>query len=111
MRYLIIIAVILVFSACEKEKGKLPEGFEWVGRDGRTHFAYVHKEYIGDKIFQREAGRIVCGEMFQHQDYCEIFMWSNRNSIPKRLPVINRKEIIGIFEMKGETLKLKALKD
>ena len=112
MKKIILLYVIaFTLSACEGEKGVLPDGFELVGRDGRTHFAFLSEEHLGDRIFQREAGRVVCGEIFQHQDYCEVLMWSDKKDIPKSLPVINRTKVIGVFEMKDNEVQLKALRN
>lgn len=111
MKYLLSLFTILTLSSCGDDGATLPEGIEWIARDGRTHFVFVDEQYNGDKVAQRKAGKTVCTRMFKHEDYCEVYMWSKRADIPRKLPLINRKTIIGKFSMKGEDIKLKALRD
>ena len=104
-------AVIFVLVSCDGGKGKLPQGFELVANEGRIHFMYVAEYQLGDRVAQREAGRIVCTEIFKQGDYCEIYMWSKKEDIPKSLPIINRRTMVGFYEMKKGVVKLKPLRE
>ena len=109
MRVFVVLFTVFLLISCKKDKGELPDGYEIIGKDGRAHFAYVAKKHFGNKVLQREAGKTVCTEIYNHADYCEVYMWSIKEDVPTKLPIINRSTIIGKFELKGETMKLKPL--
>jgi hypothetical protein len=102
-------SVITLVAACGDNLPKLPDGFELVAADGNSYFVYIAPENIGNKRIQREAGKILCEEIVKTPEYCEVWYWSNKSEIPKKLPIINRKTIIGLYQMKGDQIKLKAL--
>lgn len=109
MKFIVSFLAIIFLVSCEEKKGKLPDGYELIGRDGRAHFAYVAKEHFGNKVLQREAGKTVCTEIYNHGDYCEVYMWSVKTDVPTKFPIINRTTIIGKFELKGDYMKLKPI--
>lgn len=111
MKYILSLFVVLFLVSCDEKMETLDEGFEWIGNEGRSHFMYVAKSHYGDKVAQREAGKIVCTHMFKHEDYCEIYMWSTREDVPTSLPIINRRTMIGKFRMKNGEMILKPLRD
>lgn len=78
--------------------------------DGRTHFVYVSEKFWGDRVEQKEAGRIICFKLYQHSDYCEVHFYSNKNDIPRKFPIINRTESIGVYEIKNGKEVFKLLK-
>ena len=81
--------------------------YEWVANDGRAHFIYVDEMHHGDKISQRQAGKVICTKMFKHSDYCEVYMWTKREDVPTKFPLINRRTIIGKYEMKKRRNEIK----
>ena len=96
---LLFTLTILIFSSCNKE-AKLPEGFEEVSKDGRSHFLYVTGEAIGNRMDQREAGRAICKSLYKEQDYCEVYLFDNKDAIPKSFPIMNRVKSIGTYKLK-----------
>ncbi|HCR85319.1 MAG TPA: hypothetical protein DIV86_01445 [Alphaproteobacteria bacterium] len=99
---------LLVLASCDG-KENLPSGFELVSSDGISHFMYVDKVQYGDRVAQREAGRIVCTVYFQQEDYCDVYLWKSRDNIPNSLPIINRSEVIGVYRMRNGSAELKPL--
>lgn len=106
---LMMLFTLVVTTSCE-ERNTLDEGYEWISNEGRAHFIWVGEEHLGDKVSQRNAGRIICTKMFQHGDYCEVYMWSDKEDVPKGFPLINRRTMIGKFEMKNGEVKLNPLR-
>jgi Tfp pilus assembly protein PilP len=108
MKKSLVLIALLVLVGCEK-KSQLPSGFELIGTDGNAHFVYVAPENYGEKVRQREAGRIICTEIFDNKDYCEVYYWKEKKDVPVKFPIVNRKTLIGLYKMKGEQITLKAL--
>lgn len=108
---LLVIAVSAALTSCDKKREPLPTGFKLMASDGRSHFLFVEEYQIGDRVAQREAGRIVCTVFNNHGDYCEVYMWRVMSDIPKKLPIINRKTMIGKYEMKNGRVDLNPLRD
>lgn len=109
MKKITTLIMLLFLVACGDEMPSLPKGYELVSADGHSYFVYITPEALGNKSEQRLVGKTVCVDMFKTPDYCEVWFWSNREEIPKKFPIINRKSIIGMYQMKGDKVKLKAL--
>jgi len=110
MKKIFIIMVLLVLGACEEnEETVIPEGFERLGGQGPAHFVYVHKEMVGNRIMQREAGSKIC-KKYEDNDYCEVYMWKDKNKVAKKLPFRGDEIPIGVFKIKNGKKDLKALR-
>ena len=83
-----------------RKKTKLQEGFEVVSQDRNSLFVYVEKEFWGDKVNQRQAGRTICNEIYKFKTYCEVWYFANKAEIPTKFPILNRVNPIGKFEVK-----------
>lgn len=107
----LVVSISTILISCDKKREPLPTGFQLIASDGRSHFLFVEEYQIGDRVAQREAGRIVCTVFNQHDDYCEVYMWRVKSDIPKKMPIINRKTMIGKYEMKDGRTELNPLRD
>jgi hypothetical protein len=101
MKNIFILLLFPIFLAACSDDSKLPDGFEHISKDGRSHFVYVHEEYLGDKLAQRMAGRIICKNMFKEEDYCEVYYFDSKEKIPTQFPIMNRIRPVGTFEIKN----------
>jgi hypothetical protein len=104
-----IFFILAILVSCDGNKTSLPEGYELIATDGRTHFVHIDEDKLEDRIVQREVGKKICTELFNHEDYCEVYMWTDRAEIPTKLPIINRRSMIGVYEMKNGNVKHKPL--
>ena len=77
--------------------------------DGISHFVCVESSQLGDRVAQREAGRIVCTVMFDQNDYCDVYYWRSREDIPTKLPIVNRQSVIGVYKLRKGKATLKPL--
>ncbi len=111
MRFLAAIIMLFVLAGCDDGPAKLPEGFEHVSRDGRSHFVYVRPDWLDDKLAQREAGRIICRKLFDEADYCEVYFFSRKSAIPTKFPIMNRLAPVGYFEIKNDKERFRVLSD
>lgn len=109
MKILSLLFVLLFLASCSDDMPTLPKGYELISADGNSYFVYITPEAIGNKSEQRAVGKTICVDMFKTPEYCEVWFWSNKDEIPKKFPIINRKSIIGMYQMKGDKIKLKAL--
>jgi hypothetical protein len=107
--FLKIFFIILLTTSCEGDKDKLPVGFELISSDGGSHFVYVRGALLGDRISQREAGRIICNGIFNTPNYCEVYYFQNKAEVPKKFPIMNKINPFGLFEMKNGKEKFKLL--
>ena len=108
-RFLFSFLCLLLFAGCEDKK-KLPDGFEIINSDGRSHFVYVDSSRLGDKVIQRETARRICKNIFVELDYCEVYYFDNKEDIPKKFPIMNRLRPIGTYELKGDKEKFDVLR-
>lgn len=109
MRVFAITVAILILSACEEEKkADILEGFERLGGEGAIHFVYVHQDKIGDRKAQRDAGMKICND-YGHTDYCEVYMWKERNKVATKLPFHRYNAPMGVFEIKNGRADLKTM--
>jgi hypothetical protein len=109
MKKLLALFLVFIVSACSDEMPSLPDGYELISADGNSYFVYIDPDKIGNKSLQREVGRTICEDIVKTPEYCEVYFWNNKEEIPKKFPIINRKSIIGLYQMKGDKVKLKAL--
>lgn len=108
---LVIVALmVLAVTACEK-KVEVPPGFEVVHSNGFAFFVYVSDETaVNDRLQQRRAGKAIC-ELNHNDDYCDVYMWSVRDDIPKKLPILNKDTIVGLYTIRNGRADLRALWD
>lgn len=111
MRILISIFMIMFLSSCRDDIPKLPIGFEHISKDGRSHFVYVHEEYLGERVTQRETGRTICSGIFKESDYCEVYYFAERDEVPTKFPIMNRVHPIGLYEIKSGKERFRALSE
>lgn len=104
----VMVGVLLLVSCSEKDS--IPEGFERLGGDKNAHFVYVHEKYLGDKIQQRAAGKAICGK-YGHEDYCEVYMWKDKDKVQLQLPIHKGVTSIGMYSQKNGRVRLRVLKD
>ncbi len=109
MRYLLTLFLLVFVVSCDEGAAKIPTGYEHVSKDRRSHFIYVKPDKIGEKVNQREAGRIICTEVFQESDYCEVYYFSRKEEVPTKFPIMNRIRPIGYYEIKNGKEKFKVL--
>ncbi len=102
-------ALLLTLGGCGEEPSAIPEGFERVSGQGAAHFVYVDPNFLGDRILQRAAGKAIC-EQSGHYDYCEVYMWKNRDDVAEKLPIVVQGDAIGIYSQKGGKVTLKSLR-
>lgn len=108
MKFLLPFLLVFLIAACDDDK-KLPDGYKLISIDGNSYFVYMPEKYIGDKTSQREAGKIVCVDLYKSGDYCDVYFWTNMEDIPKKFPIVNRKTMIGLFQMRDNKLRLRPL--
>jgi hypothetical protein len=108
MRFVLPFLLIFAIAACSEDK-TLPEGFKLISIDGSSYFVHMDQKYVGDKTMQREVGKIVCVDMYNSGDYCDVYFWTNLEEIPRKFPIVNRKSMIGLFQMRDNKLRLKPL--
>jgi hypothetical protein len=106
-----IFAIIILISGCKKEPVYLPVGFEHISQDGPSHFVYVHEEFLGQKLQQKDAGRIICKKIFVKEQYCEVYYFEHKQEVPLKFPITDRINPFGLFEFKNGREKFKLLGD
>ncbi|MDX1949071.1 MAG: hypothetical protein SFT90_01060 [Rickettsiales bacterium] len=114
MNKIISMLIIFVFAysiASCRAKGELPEDAKWIANHGKIHFAYADASYLRREVELREIGKIICTEIHNHEDYCQVYFWSNELEVVTELPVIQRGSLFAIYEKNGEAVKLKRLKE
>lgn len=105
---MIVLFSAIVTTSCEKE-AKVPKGFEIISQDMNSLFVYVEREYWGDKVNQRQAGRTICNDIYKLTTYCEVWYFANRAEVPTKFPILNRVNPIGKFEIKDGKEKFRTL--
>ena len=109
-KVLTLVLIFIFFAAC-KNDGKLPKGFELVSQDSSSYFLHMEKKYMGNRVKQREVGRIICKQMFKKLNYCEVYFFNDKSKIPNKFPIVNRIDPIGKYEFKSGKETFKALKE
>ena len=104
-----VIFLCLMVISCRDDMALIPAGFEHISKDRNSHFIYVHPEFLGERVKQRETGRVICKEVFKEIDYCEIYFFKNKEEVPMKFPIMNRIHPIGYYEFKNGKEKFKAL--
>jgi len=100
---------MFLLSACEDNTDHLLKYYEHRGVQGNTHFVYIKRELVQDKMLQREIGKKICLD-FGNTDYCEIYFWDNPRKVATRLPVANRKDVVSIYSWKNGKVRLNLLR-
>ncbi len=100
----------LIIQGC-RAKGELPEDAKWVANHGKIHFAYADASYLKREVELREVGKIICTELHNHEDYCQVYFWGNELEVVTELPVVQRGSLFAIYEKKYDKVSLKRLKE
>jgi hypothetical protein len=102
---------VLLLSGCDEAKLTIPEGFDHMGKVKATHFVYLDLEKVRlrEKARLRSGGKTIC-TLHKNQDYCEVYMWTDRKLVSKGIPVENRKEVAVIYTWKNDKVSLKMIK-
>lgn len=98
---------VVIISGCGDEDGSEKQ-YERIGGAGNTHFVYVEPELAGDKTGQRAIGKEVCEE-YKDVDYCEVYMWDNKDNVQTSLPIMKTSVPMGLYTNKKGEVKLKVL--
>lgn len=84
------------------------DGFELIGSQAGTQFAFVDPKHLGSQATMRAIGAAIC-QQAKSPDYCEVYFWNSREDIKVELPVTRGETLVAFYENKNGRAKLKML--
>jgi hypothetical protein len=110
-KFLFYIFLCLAVVACDEDEGELSlrKGFELVSKDRNSYFVLVPQKYQGQRSLQRQKGQKICKYFGQDDGYCEVLFFSNKEDIPKKFPILERKSPMGKYKVAYGDIGIKYL--